>query len=585
MQYYVDQGNSLANDQNSGTEEAPFLTIQGAMEAAGPGDVIFVKSGRYDSVWIEKSGTEDAPITLEVHPDHGGKVIIDGGGAVKNKAHGAIHIETASHIIIDGFEVTNAHFGIAARSDGETEMSNIQIVNNYVHNVDNSGIFVAGQMMHKDTVVDNFIVSDIVIAGNQVTKTNLGEVSGGANEAITIAGGVDGFLVHQNHVHETDQYGIDTKTNVMNGVISENVIHDIEKYGIYIDSNSRTATNIDIIDNVIFNAELGIVLAREADDGLKPGLEIGKAEDFSGFKDGEYVPVLTHIDIKGNVILRSGKSGIYIDEHHTKDFGGGEFGHIHIEGNTVNQSGFNGLLIDPNLKGLLTNVTVVNNTISGSGKKDMNYFTDSEVAVFDNSTEPMDMLVSLNVQLEMLEDNELHMEPLRKEGTMEDDVLDGSLVEDRIYGYGGDDVLKGDGGDDFISGMRGDDILYGGSGDDRMVGLNDNDQLFGEEGNDVLRGGEGNDSLDGGTGNDRLYGNEGSDTFVFWEGSGQDRIHDFELGTDLIDLTSLSLSSFSEVEEMFRDTKKGLEIEFSANDSVVILGNKADMLSQLDFII
>ncbi|EDQ03421.1 Leukotoxin (plasmid) [Sulfitobacter indolifex] len=585
MRYYVDQSNSLANDKNFGTEEAPFLTIQAAVDVAGPGDVISVKLGRYDSVWIEKSGTEDTPITLEVHPDHEGQVIIDGGGAGVQKAHGAIHVETSSHIIIDGFQVTNAHFGISARSDGETEISDIQIVNNYVHNVDNAGIFVAGQLMHKDTIVDNFVVSNIVISGNSVTKTNLGEVSGGANEAITIGGGVDGFLVHQNHVYETDQYGINAKTNVMNGVISENVIHDIEKYGIYIDSNSRTATNIDIIDNVIFNANLGIVLSREADDGLNPGVEMGKAEHPSDFKDGEYAPVLTHINIKDNVVLSSGKSGIYLDKHHTKDLGGGEFGHIHIEGNTVNQSGFNGLLIDPNLKGVLTDVTVVNNFVFGSGKKDMNYFTDSEVSVFDNSTEPTDMLESLKTRLAKLEENELDMEPLRKEGTMQNDTMKGSSIEDHMFGYGGDDILKGEGGDDFISGMRGNDTLYGGSGDDRMVGLSDNDQLFGEEGNDLLRGGEGNDRLDGGAGNDRLYGGKGNDTFIFWQGSGQDRINDFQIGADLIDLESLGLSSFSELEEMFNDTKQGLKIAFNAEDSVVIVGHTADQLSQWDFII
>ncbi len=391
MDYYVDQGHNSADDENSGAEDAPFLNIQAAIDAAEPGDVIYVKSGTYDSVRIENSGTEEAPITLMVHPDHAGQVVIDGGGAQVNKAFGAIHMEKASHIIIDGFEVTNSHFGISARSDGVTEYSDIQIINNYIHDVDNSGIWVAGQPMHLDTEVDNFIVSDILISNNQVTKTNLGEVSGGANEAITIAGGVDGFEVTQNWIYESNQYGIDAKTNVMNGIISENIIHDIEKYGVYIDSNSRTASTIEISDNIIFNVSSGIVLSREAADGLKSDIETGYGESIDDFEEGGYKPVLTEITIIGNVIAFSEKSGIYVDKHHTKDLGGGEFGNILIEGNTVSDSGYTGVMIDPNLEGTITNLTIENNSISGSGRREINSDGHEEILIINNNFDDIDI--------------------------------------------------------------------------------------------------------------------------------------------------------------------------------------------------
>ncbi|MFM6247651.1 MAG: M10 family metallopeptidase C-terminal domain-containing protein, partial [Dolichospermum sp.] len=64
----------------------------------------------------------------------------------------------------------------------------------------------------------------------------------------------------------------------------------------------------------------------------------------------------------------------------------------------------------------------------------------------------------------------------------------------------------------------------------------------GNSGNNTLNGGLGNDTLNGGAGADILTGGVGSDIFVFQFGqspvSGTDRITDFAIGTDRIDLLS-----------------------------------------------
>jgi hypothetical protein len=67
---YVAGQDPQASDKGTGAETAPFKTIQPAVDAAQPGDTIYVKAGRYeDVVRINKSGFYDAPITLSAWKD------------------------------------------------------------------------------------------------------------------------------------------------------------------------------------------------------------------------------------------------------------------------------------------------------------------------------------------------------------------------------------------------------------------------------------------------------------------------------------------------------------------------------------
>ncbi|MBD2141204.1 hypothetical protein H6F39_07375 [Anabaena sp. FACHB-1250] len=87
----------------------------------------------------------------------------------------------------------------------------------------------------------------------------------------------------------------------------------------------------------------------------------------------------------------------------------------------------------------------------------------------------------------------------------------------------------------------------GNAGDNSLTGNSGNNTLTGNAGNDLLNGGTGNDLLNGGAGADTLTGGIGIDTLVFQFGqspvSGADRITDFAIGTDKIDLlTSLGVA-------------------------------------------
>ncbi len=158
------------------------------------------------------------------------------------------------------------------------------------------------------------------------------------------------------------------------------------------------------------------------------------------------------------------------------------------------------------------------------------------------------------------------------------DELNGDNGNDRLYGGNDGDTLNGDAGADFLYGEAGNDTLNGGngsdtlqagSGDDILNGDAHNDSLYGNAGNDTLNGGDhddllngeaDNDRLNGGDGSDNLYGEDGMDTLIGDAGvdflyggvdadadvfgfsaaeDSEDRIYNFVLGTDQINITDL----------------------------------------------
>lgn len=144
------------------------------------------------------------------------------------------------------------------------------------------------------------------------------------------------------------------------------------------------------------------------------------------------------------------------------------------------------------------------------------------------------------------------------------------------------DTLKGGSGRDLIFGMDGNDRLEGGAGNDLLHGGNGNDTLLGGSGVDQLYGGAGNDVLIGGQGNDLLSGGVGSDLFVFDQaGFGNDRISDFNLHQNGLDLLVFSKSLFASTAAVFgASSQVGADTLIQSGDSsVTLVGFSAANLS------
>uniref|UniRef100_UPI001CA3853A cadherin-like domain-containing protein n=1 Tax=Vibrio cholerae TaxID=666 RepID=UPI001CA3853A len=141
-----------------------------------------------------------------------------------------------------------------------------------------------------------------------------------------------------------------------------------------------------------------------------------------------------------------------------------------------------------------------------------------------------------------------------------------------------------DKGDTLIGGA-GNDILFGQGGNDRLDGGVGKDTLYGGKGIDTLIGGDGNDILIGGLGNDILTGGSGEDLFKWVDGDldgGRDRITDFKIGEDKIDLRDLFSDETRTLEQLLNDNVIDTTGQGQNSEIVINKGLTEQVTIQLD---
>ena len=117
------------------------------------------------------------------------------------------------------------------------------------------------------------------------------------------------------------------------------------------------------------------------------------------------------------------------------------------------------------------------------------------------------------------------------------DLIYGNQGADMIWGGADGDILYGGQGVDTLYAEPGADVVYGNKGADYLAGSGGNDTLYGGQANDSLLGGDGADEIWGNRGDDTLRGGDGADTFGFGGSFGDDRIADFEMAADKLNLS------------------------------------------------
>lgn len=126
---------------------------------------------------------------------------------------------------------------------------------------------------------------------------------------------------------------------------------------------------------------------------------------------------------------------------------------------------------------------------------------------------------------------------------------------ENVQGSQFNDTLKGDGGDNSLDGGAGNDALNGGGG------------------LDTLKGGAGNDKLDGKQGQDTLTGGGGNDIFKFTVNGIADKITDFNVINDTIQLENGIFNALTTTGVLAADQFKVGAKAADANDFVIY--NKA----------
>jgi hypothetical protein len=173
--YYVDTNHPGASDNNPGTEEAPWLTIQHAADVAQPGDGIIVKEGQYDErVVVRNSGTDQAKIIFQASPRR--SVLMQG-----------FYLNEANYIRIEGFRITNSLTGWTERFGVFINGNNNEVVDNEFFEMKGSAI---------QGIWGDHVPSDNYIANNTIYHSQMG---------ITISG--QGWVVENNEIERLFMYG------------------------------------------------------------------------------------------------------------------------------------------------------------------------------------------------------------------------------------------------------------------------------------------------------------------------------------------------------------------------------------------
>lgn len=110
--------------------------------------------------------------------------------------------------------------------------------------------------------------------------------------------------------------------------------------------------------------------------------------------------------------------------------------------------------------------------------------------------------------------------------------------------------------------------------------------MSGNDGVDDIRGCKGHDLIAGGGGNDRLQGNAGDDTFIFGQGSGRDRIVDFDRsGDDSLDLTDFGFADFEALSQNMVQIGDHVLIDLGDGDEILLLNTNILDIEASDFML
>ena len=207
--YYVATN---GNDNNSGTEAQPWLTLSKADSAASSGDIVYVKEGTYSGLGVTKSG-----ITYRSHPSN-----------TTRPKTGQWYFESASNVTIDGFVVTTGNQG-GAFVLNHANKNNI-IRNCEMYECGSIGVDVTGGSDYN--IIEDCVIHDCWYAFH------------------TSGSGCRGNIFRRNHCYNHSD-GINVSPSAYDTKIIGNIIHDCDDDGIHLFDDGKA----EVSGNLVYNCK------------------------------------------------------------------------------------------------------------------------------------------------------------------------------------------------------------------------------------------------------------------------------------------------------------------------------------------
>jgi hypothetical protein len=373
--YYV---STSGNDNNAGTLTAPWRTIQKAANTVHAGDTVQVRAGTYNEiVTMKTSGNATSGyITFQNYP--GEAPIVDGTGLSVGSSGqtGLFSLEgTFNYIIIKGFEIRNYSSSAKGKSpvgiDFEGAGSNIEILNNHIHNIAqtlsscNAANALAVAIYGTQAPAS---ISNLTLSGNEIDHNTTG-----CSENVSFDGNVQYFVESNNLVHDGDNIGLD---NIGFEGVSPNSSYDQARDG-WVFGN--TIYNITSTTNPVYHNQVGAD-AYYCDGCTRVIVErnLIHDSDLSEMASEHSGHVSSYVIFRNNIIYHSLYVGLSIGGY-SKNVGGTD--HCVIVNNSLWDDGTSGNsgLGEFQIQYYATNNIVENNIFDG-------YILTSKYLVYDFTT-------------------------------------------------------------------------------------------------------------------------------------------------------------------------------------------------------
>ena len=305
---------ATGNDDNPGTFDSPWRTIQRAASTVSAGSVVYVRGGVYnEAVTFAVSGSAEAGATrFESFP--GETAIVDGTGLEVPDGPSALFlIVDRSYLVVRGFELRN--YSTAERNIVPAGVlilgasHHVEVSANHIHDIETRFPGAEGGDAHGIAVYGtsaNESARDILIVGNELHDLKLG-----SSEAIAINGNVERFTVADNVVHDVNNIAIDCigfegtcpdpdVDQARDGFVINNTVYNVDSFGNPAYGEDRSAGGIyvdggrDILveRNTVHHANIGIELASEhrgrATSGVTVRSNLVYRNDVTGISIGGY---------------------------------------------------------------------------------------------------------------------------------------------------------------------------------------------------------------------------------------------------------------------------------------------------------